>query len=208
MALLQTIPGSSVSVSPIQFGKGPEFYQNGLSNSYLDDVVIQHKPVTRYSLKGKVYEIRDSSQNDISNIALRDGQMGSLLIGDASPVRKMIASAERPDIPLGFYLGRNVQEQPTTLEMFYHYVSPKYREQGIGSLLRADLLQLALDRKNIDRVLSMQRATSSFYELLDGICSAFKRSGFWQYELDLSDKEKARTIIAKRLKEFGVEALK
>lgn len=192
--------------SSIQFDKGPEFYQRELGNSYLDHM-LQGGPFTRFSLNGKVYELRDATANDISNVALRDGQMESLFIGDESLVRKLIATTERPDIPLGFYLARRHQERPQTLEQFYHYVSPRYREQGIGSVESADLLLSALGMEDIDKVLSIKKQRSKLYESFDGIFSAFKKSGSWYHEVDLSDKEKAREIITKRLKDLVIELI-
>ena len=194
----------NVRTNPIQFNKGPEFYQRELGNSYLDHIV-QNGHLTRFSLNGKVYELRDATANDISNVALRDGQMESLIISDESPRRRLIADAEKPDFPVGFYLARERQDRPQTLEIFYHYVSPKYREQGRGSVEQADLLLSALEMKDIDRVLAIKRQKSGFYESLDGIFSALKKSGLWYHEIDLSDREKARAIIVKKLKDLGIE---
>ena len=191
---------------PIQFNKGPEFYQNELSNSYLD-----HRqsgvPITKFSSKGKVYELRDATPTDISNVALRDGKMESLLLGVDGLVRRLIANSEKPDIPVGFYVGRRHPEHARTLEMFYHYVSPKYREHGLGSVQRADLLHLATAMAEFDKLLSIQKPRSNFYESLDSISSVLKKNGLFFYEVDLSDKAKARKVIEERLKEVGIEIL-
>lgn len=204
---LQIAPHQSVyKADSIQFGKGHGFYQRALNNSYLD-YLMGGGSFTRFSLNGKVYEFRDADANDISNVALRDDKMESLIIGDESLVKKLVAAAGQPNIPIGFYLARESQERPKILEQFYHYVSPEYRKQGIGSVQSADLLLLALQLADFDRILSIKRQRSNFYQGIDGIFSAVEKSGFWHHEIDLFNREEARTIIVKRLKELGIEPI-
>ena len=206
---LNTIANPSIGPSsnyPIQLNRGPDFYQNELSNSFID---YKHsgRPSTRFLSRGKVYELRNASSSDISNIALRDGQMDSLIICADGLVRKIIADTERPHIPIGFYVGRKHPEHAQTLEMFYHYVSPKYRGNGIGAVQRADLLLLATAMPQFDKLLSAKKSRSNFYESLEGISSVLKKFGMFFYEVDLSDKAKAKKIIQERLKELGIEAI-
>ena len=195
-----------IRTAPVHFNKGPEFYQRELGISYLDHL-LQGRGFTRFSLNGNEYELRDATANDISNVALMDGQMNSLFIQDMSSIRRLIAIAEKPDIPIGFYLGRQHQEHPKTLEMFFYYVSPKNRGKGIGSVQRADLLLSALNMEGVNSTLSIQRPISNFYRSLNDISSELRKSGSFFYEIDLRDREKARQIIEQRLKELGINPI-
>lgn len=191
----------------VEFFKEVEFYQRLLTESY-QRFLAQSGKVTRYSVKDKIYEIRDCNGEDISNVALRDGQMSCLFLGNQIPIKRLTASQEKPEIPIGFYLIKDSEHDPEALELFFNYVSPNVRGSGIGLLQKVDILISVLLTKQTKRFrFTKVYGNSSFYESLDGICSSRRVGSDTRYHVDLSDKEKVKRIIDERLADIGIRII-
>ena len=188
----------------VKFFKEIEFYQRLLAESY-QRFLAQSGEVIRYYVKGRFYEIRDCDGDDISNIALRDGQMSCLFLGNQIPIKRLTASQEDPNVPIGFYLVKGSEHDPEALELFFNYASPNVRGSGIGLLQRIDaLISVLLTKETKGFRFTKVYGNSSFYESLDGICSSRRVRSDTRYNIDLSDKERVKRIIGERLVDIGI----
>lgn len=191
----------------IEFFKDAGFYQRLLSESY-QRFLVQSGKVARYSIKGRIYEVRDCNGDDIANIALRDGQVSCLFLGNQIPIKRLTASQEKPDMPIGFYLVRDLEYNPEALELFFNYVSPNARGEGISLLQKVDVLISALLTKEAKRLkFTKVDGNSSFYESLDGICSSVRIGDNISYDVDITNKEKVKEIIDERLAAMNVRII-
>jgi len=180
----------------VELFKPKELYQEQLANS---ENLVKPVNVARYSVNGKVYEVKDGSSDDIANISLRDNQMSALFLGYASQVKRLTTMDTEPRSPVGFYLGK-IFDNPKTFELFFNYVAPNVRINGIGIVHRVDSLLMALNMESIEKFLTrIVEGKSGFYESLEGICAGITKDSGTEYAIDLRDKDKVRRIVEKRL---------
>ena len=160
----------------------------------------------RYSIAGKVYQIRGCGTKDILNILLRDGQKGPDCSG--SPIRYLTISSDKPDAPLGFYSAGDSIRYPQTLELNYDYVSPEQRGQNLGLIQLVDFLRLALEMDGIKMAVFIPLVgRSNFGDSLDGICTRHNVGGWLEYDIDLIDRKKVKEVLTGKLKDRGIEIL-
>ena len=184
----------------------PEHYQRELRASYLE-LLAQGNAPTRYKFNGRFYELRDCNSNDVSQVALRDRQLDSYILGYDGLIKRLVSVSDKPDVPVGFHLAKNWVQKPDTLEVSYQYVSPEYRKQHIALVQLVDLLLYALNADNIKALrVHVFKGQSNFYESFgQDICSSTIASKGRVYEIDLRNKELVKRRLMINLKEVGLE---